>query len=213
MLSVGTAAQNKAAATKLDQQAADLAMEREAERNRLVLAQARFKERIRSDYKFAGNIKLQAGAMDATGSQGLIVDGAGAGGTARQADIYEDRLRLLEKKNEKYDYVELSQKDYEDHVHQLVESLDRAWSRDERVQSLKIAIQMAKLLGDSTVPIYYPTIFVIVTDALEEFGKKVHPLALTNSTNNNKNLLGPHGEPDLELSPNAIHILSHSASK
>ena len=55
----------------------------------------------------------------------------------------------------------------------LSSDLDVAWGRDERVSSLKLAIQIAKLLGDTTVPRFYPTVFVIVIEALEKFGRMV----------------------------------------
>jgi len=168
--SSSSASSSSSGLSAAQQAASDLAMEQEAERNRLVQAQQRFKERIRNDYKFTGNITLKSNNME-SGNQGLIVDGGGV--SSGTADKYEDRLRNLEKKNERYDYVELSQKDYEEHVLSLRKRLDVVWARDERLQSLKLAIQIAKLLGDSTVPVYYPTIFVMVTDALEDFGDKV----------------------------------------
>ena len=39
--------------------------------------------------------------------------------------------------------------------------------------SLKIAIQLAKLLADTTVPLFYPSIFVLVTEVLDKFGDMV----------------------------------------
>lgn len=39
--------------------------------------------------------------------------------------------------------------------------------------SLKLSIQCAKLLGDTTQPRYYPSMFCYVTDVLESFGKMV----------------------------------------
>ena len=45
--------------------------------------------------------------------------------------------------------------------------LDAAWKQDERVKSLKIVIQLAKLLADTSYPQFYPTMFVMVTAILE----------------------------------------------
>ena len=44
---------------------------------------------------------------------------------------------------------------------------------EERVASLKLSIQCAKLLGDTSQPHYYPAMFCYVTDVLESFGKMV----------------------------------------
>ena len=52
----------------------------------------------------------------------------------------------------------------------LSDDLDKAWEADERVASLKIAIQLAKLLSDTNYPQFYPVMFVMVTDVLERFG-------------------------------------------
>jgi len=48
-----------------------------------------------------------------------------------------------------------------------------AWAKDERVGSLKIAIKLAKLLADTTVPQFYPSMIVMVTEALDRFGDMV----------------------------------------
>ena len=58
-------------------------------------------------------------------------------------------------------------------VFRLETDLNRAWAKDERVSSLKIAIQMAKLLADTNMPQYYPIMFVTVTNALEKFASMV----------------------------------------
>ena len=57
-----------------------------------------------------------------------------------------------------------------------------AWAKDERVASLKLAIQIAKLLADTTVPRFYPTVFVIIIDALEKFGDMVYTRLLNRAS-------------------------------
>jgi hypothetical protein len=75
--------------------------------------------------------------------------------------------RLEKKEVEKERRVEMTQREYASHVEKLSGELDVAWAKDERVGSLKIAIQVAKLLADSTVPQFYPSVFVQVTEVGE----------------------------------------------
>jgi hypothetical protein len=162
----------KKASYSLEARAIELATERDRTR----IAYSRFKDKILSEYKITGDIRLQLNAMsDVSGAAMGMIDKVSFNTSGDESnDKYKDRLRTLEQRTTKYEYIELSQKDYENHIEGLKERLERAWSCDERVQSLKLAIQMAKLLGDSTVPMYYPTIFVMVTNALEDFGRKVY---------------------------------------
>lgn len=69
--------------------------------------------------------------------------------------------------------VSMSQKEYITHIEEQHERLKVAWEAGERVTSLKIAIQCAKLLGDSSVPQFYPSMYVLLTDILDTFGDLV----------------------------------------
>jgi len=126
------------------------------------------KKQIKNDYKVVGNIVLSGSAVrEFTGSG--VEDGSGQ----KQVDLYSNRLANLEKKQLSDDTVEMSQKECESHINRLQRDLERAWGNDERVQSLKISIQLAKLLVDTTVPQFYPSMFVMVTDSLDKFGGMV----------------------------------------
>ncbi|CAM9523426.1 unnamed protein product, partial [Phaeothamnion confervicola] len=59
------------------------------------------------------------------------------------------------------------------HGTDLRRQLEVAWANDEKVTSLKLAIQLAKLLGETAAARRYPALFVTVTDALEAFGAMV----------------------------------------
>ena len=69
--------------------------------------------------------------------------------------------------------VELTQGEYERRIAKLQRDLTRAWNGNQRVTSLKIAIQCSKLLGEPRVPAFYPSMFVLVTDILDTFGRLV----------------------------------------
>ncbi|CAK9815608.1 VPS35 endosomal protein-sorting factor-like [Anthophora plagiata] len=70
--------------------------------------------------------------------------------------------------------LDLSQQQYTSRIEQLNNELVQAWHSDQRVKALKIAIQCAKLLVDTSVMAFYPSKFVLITDILDIFGKLVY---------------------------------------
>ncbi|KAJ1485032.1 hypothetical protein T484DRAFT_1893213 [Baffinella frigidus] len=69
--------------------------------------------------------------------------------------------------------VRYNAREYVTHMTELNEELIRAWNNEERVKALKMAIQCSKLLGDSSTPQFYPSLFVLVTEVLDSFGRLV----------------------------------------
>ncbi|KAJ3647712.1 hypothetical protein Zmor_019574 [Zophobas morio] len=70
--------------------------------------------------------------------------------------------------------LDLSQTEYVNRIEQLNRELVSAWNSEQRVKSLKIAIQCAKLLADTSVLRFYPSKFVLITDILDVFGQLVY---------------------------------------
>lgn len=70
--------------------------------------------------------------------------------------------------------LDLSQQEYISRIEQLNNELVQAWHSDQRVKALKIAIQCAKLLVDTSGVAFYPSKFVLITDILDIFGKLVY---------------------------------------
>jgi hypothetical protein len=68
----------------------------------------------------------------------------------------------------------LTQQEYISHIEKLHAELILAWDQQERVKSLKIAIQSSKVLGDTSVIRFYPSKFVLITEILDTFGKLVY---------------------------------------
>ena len=126
------------------------------------------KKQIVSDYSVTGSILMNKDAYDPFEGTG-IEDGT----QTRHLDKYANRLAALERRTINDNKVEITQGQFEAHVKKLSNDLDRAWERDERVNSLKISIQLAKLLSDTNYPQFYPVMFVLVTDVLEKFGMMV----------------------------------------
>ncbi|CAA0284738.1 unnamed protein product [Arabidopsis thaliana] len=67
----------------------------------------------------------------------------------------------------------ISQHEYIAKVHELRDGINSAWQAEDRVTSLKLSIKVTKLLMDTTVLRFYPTVFVIVTDMLDMLGDMV----------------------------------------
>ena len=68
---------------------------------------------------------------------------------------------------------QLTAKEYVAQIVELKEKLRQAWEAGERVISLKIAIQCAKMLGDVSTASFYPSAYVLLTDILDSFGDMV----------------------------------------
>eukprot|EP00960_Hanusia_phi_P074403 768231-Hanusia_phi.AAC.6 len=69
--------------------------------------------------------------------------------------------------------VRYNAREYVTKMTELNEELARAWNKEERVKALKMAIQCSKLLGDTSTPQFYPSLFVLVTEILDTFGRLV----------------------------------------
>eukprot|EP01104_Vermistella_antarctica_P020482 TRINITY_DN876_c0_g2_i1.p1 TRINITY_DN876_c0_g2~~TRINITY_DN876_c0_g2_i1.p1 ORF type:complete len:997 (+),score=297.01 TRINITY_DN876_c0_g2_i1:71-3061(+) len=91
------------------------------------------------------------------------------------ADTVKERLDQLDDSAEKAQQqtMQLTQQDYIAHIERLHDELIKAWDNNKRVKALKIAIQCAKLLADTTVIQFYPSKFVLVTEILDTFGRLV----------------------------------------
>lgn len=126
------------------------------------------KQQILRDYTITGNITVSSSVINEFSGSG-VEDGS----ATRHLDKYTQRLANLERRYVSEEKVQLSFKEYEDHIRKLSDDLTRAWANDERVGSLKIAIQMAKLLADTNMPQFYPSMFVMVSNELDRFGEMV----------------------------------------
>lgn len=70
-------------------------------------------------------------------------------------------------------------------LHRLNQELRRAWENEERVKTLKIAIQCAKVLGDISVIKFYPSKWTICTEILDTFGRLVYERIWDRATQHN----------------------------
>ncbi|KAH7544413.1 hypothetical protein JRO89_XS15G0163600 [Xanthoceras sorbifolium] len=63
--------------------------------------------------------------------------------------------------------------EYVSRLHELKDEIKRAWCAEDRVTALKLSIKVAKLLMDTSVLQFYPTLFVLATEVLDMLGDMV----------------------------------------
>ncbi|XP_062508525.1 VPS35 endosomal protein-sorting factor-like [Corticium candelabrum] len=96
--------------------------------------------------------------------------------TVTVSDKVKNRLEQLDdfEEGSVREMLDLDQQQYVKRIEELNQALETAWESDQRVKSLKIAIQCAKLLADVSVIQFYPSKFVLITDILDCFGRLVY---------------------------------------
>lgn len=128
------------------------------------------KSAIKNEYTITGNVTVKSSALAE-----FVGSGVEDGSSARKVDKYDKRLASLEKRVNSADAkIEISQKEYESHIEKLNADLHKAWQSDDRVGTLKIAITLGKLLSDTSLPTFYPSMFVMVIDVLDKFRDLVY---------------------------------------
>ncbi|CAF4071631.1 unnamed protein product, partial [Rotaria sp. Silwood2] len=75
----------------------------------------------------------------------------------------------------------LTQQEYINRINEMSKDMSQAWKNDQRVKTLKIAIQCSKLLADMNVMEFYPSKFCLITDVIDTFGKLVYARLLEKS--------------------------------
>ncbi|XP_076750545.1 VPS35 endosomal protein-sorting factor-like isoform X2 [Xylocopa sonorina] len=123
--------------------------------------------------KYTTSEKLSIVTSFLPGGEKVIVKVQPSGG---MVDKVRTRLEQLDdfEEGSVRQMLDLSQQQYTARIEQLNNELVQAWHSDQRVKALKIAIQCAKLLVDTSVMAFYPSKFVLITDILDIFGKLVY---------------------------------------
>ncbi|XP_046397900.1 VPS35 endosomal protein-sorting factor-like isoform X2 [Ischnura elegans] len=118
------------------------------------------------------------GASSGVGSPSSVPPSSShAIGSGSMGDKVRNRLEQLDELEEgvaREVHGGLSQGEYMARIAQLGRELQLAWSQDQRVRALKIAIQCSKLLVDTSGINFYPSKFVLITDILDGFGSLVY---------------------------------------
>ena len=147
---------------------------------------------IIKQYAAVGQLKVNSALLDADGvaaaSLGSNIDEAGPSGAKKVAldSKTQRRLEQLDKQEEDGKTIRLTQAELVARVDKLNAQLKQAWREEERVRALKIAIQVSKMLGDTSYPTFFPTVFAVVAEILDAFGELVYERVLAKGT--------PHGK-------------------
>ncbi|XP_052836672.1 VPS35 endosomal protein sorting factor-like isoform X2 [Drosophila gunungcola] len=111
----------------------------------------------------------------------LVASGSLDGGSEIKAQtVVADKTKYRLEQLDHFDdgsmrhMMDLTQQEYIQRFEQLKQELIQSWHNDQRVKALKIAIQCAKMLADTTVLQFYPSQYVLITDILDVFGKLVY---------------------------------------
>nr|XP_031837161.1 VPS35 endosomal protein sorting factor-like isoform X1 [Nomia melanderi] len=123
--------------------------------------------------KYTTSEKLSIVTSFLTGGEKVIVKVQPTGGVVDKVRTRLEQLDDFEEGSVRQ-MLDLSQQQYTTRIEQLNNELVQAWHSDQRVKALKIAIQCAKLLVDTSVMTFYPSKFVLITDILDIFGKLVY---------------------------------------
>ncbi|CAI9088367.1 OLC1v1022675C1 [Oldenlandia corymbosa var. corymbosa] len=67
----------------------------------------------------------------------------------------------------------VSQKEYITRLQELKHEISHSWDNNDRVTSLRLSIKVARLLMDTSVLQFYPTIFVLATEVMDMLGDMV----------------------------------------
>ncbi|XP_064600257.1 VPS35 endosomal protein-sorting factor-like [Liolophura sinensis] len=128
------------------------------------------KSGILSKYTTSEKLSITTSFLSASDKERVVIKTQ-----ATVSDKVKNRLEQLDdfEEGSVKEMLNLSQQDYVNRIDELNQALIQAWDLDQRVKSLKIAIQCSKLLADTSVLQFYPSKFVLVTDILDTFGRLV----------------------------------------
>lgn len=112
-----------------------------------------------------------------TDSQDIVLDdGKGKGNVTRPMRMGQGKSRLdqLEQQAKAGGAQQtISAKEFTSQLERLDKEMTKAWTREDKVSCIRIAIQCAKLLNDVASPLFYPQKFILLTDILDNFGELV----------------------------------------
>ncbi|CAF0759446.1 unnamed protein product [Adineta ricciae] len=130
------------------------------------------KSLILNQYSTTKKISMTT-AMNNSNDESTI-DNSKASDMTTTSERIKNRLEQLDAFEGGQQTQSLTQQEYINRINEMSRDMSQAWKSDQRVKTLKIAIQCCKLLADMNVMEFYPSKFCLITDVLDTFGKMVY---------------------------------------
>ncbi|KDO62078.1 hypothetical protein CISIN_1g002445mg [Citrus sinensis] len=95
-----------------------------------------------------------------------------------KANVKDSTTKHLKELDDPANFAEedvkvITGQEYVSRLHELKDEIKRAWTAEDRVTSLKLSIKVARLLMDTSVLQFYPTLFVLVAEIMDMLGNLV----------------------------------------
>lgn len=140
----------------------------------VVLKWPTFRARVLSKFKVDQKIAIKSSFLSIGKSSNS--SGPPASTSSSVADQVRQRLQTIDEGSSSVtsgEMISLTQEEFTSRMNQMNELLLESWSTDQRVKSLKIVIQITKILTEIPSVSFYPSQFMLIVDILDSFGSLV----------------------------------------
>ena len=139
------------------------------------------KQQIMNRFAVQGNITVNAHSFDVVGRAKRGCAESEVGNAVSPVCLLTRLCRSLSRleqlqdpdKGSREESLILTQEEFVTQLREMNEDIAHAWLSCERVTALKLATRVARLLTDTSVPSFYPTLFVLVTEVMDTMGRLV----------------------------------------
>lgn len=108
----------------------------------------------------------------------------------------------------------ISAKEFTQQLERLDKEMTKFWNKEDKVSCIRIAIQCAKLLNDTTTPLFYPQKFILLTDILDNFQElvKSRMRKLTKIHSNDRMIITDENEDTIDFTqiPDKVKEISRN---
>lgn len=108
----------------------------------------------------------------------------------------------------------ISAKEFTSQLERLDREMTKYWSKEDKVQCIRIAIQCSKLLNDVATPLFYPQKFILLTDILDNFSNLVQSRMrkITKQHSNGRIVITDENESEIDFTqiPDKVREISRN---